>query len=359
MAVAASGGLLLLRDPYYRAIYPQLAAPVTAADAALRAERLTAIESSPDPVRLVKLPHEGMNVYQVWYGDNTEAFVDARTGALLDRWDPLERFMPFHFELHAHHIAEPGGTLVNGWIALFLVFMALTGVILWWPARRGAFRLRRAVPIHHAPSVILRSHAAMGAIAAIPILIFASTGAAIVFYDEAEMAMTAVFDAHQAQEPNATVALRDAAKRPWTELLVALDTTFPDGESIFYYPGSPTNARLMFRKRLPGEWHPNGRSYVLVDPYTANVVQAIDARAQGAGTRAMHAVYPIHAAKTGGVAMVLFAAFAAAALTWMTVSGVWTYFGRRAKRTVRLKPDTTYEETVTPSGRTFRTSRLP
>ena len=85
----------------------------------------------------------------------------------------------------------------------------------------------------------------------------------------------------------------------------------------------------MFRKQLPGEWHPNGRSYVLVDPYTAQVVQAIDARAQGTGTRLMHAVYPVHAAKVGRLPMMLLAAFAAAALTWLAAGGAWAYVGRR------------------------------
>jgi uncharacterized iron-regulated membrane protein len=85
----------------------------------------------------------------------------------------------------------------------------------------------------------------------------------------------------------------------------------------------------MFRKRLPGEWHPNGRSYVLIDPYSAAVVQAIDAREQGMGTRVMHAIYPVHAAKAGGPAMIGAAALAALALTWLGIGGVWVWVARQ------------------------------
>jgi uncharacterized iron-regulated membrane protein len=171
-------------------------------------------------------------------------------------------------------------------------------------------------------------------------VLFVGTGAAIVFYDGVESIVTAVMDARPAEEPDAHVALRaDATRRPWTEVLPVLDATFADGPTVFYYPGTDTNARLMFRKRLPGEWHPNGRSYVLMDPYTAQVVQAIDARAQGAGTRLMHALYPIHAAKTGGVAMILVAAFAAVALAWLSVSGAWAYLGRLLMRNRRATRD--------------------
>jgi uncharacterized iron-regulated membrane protein len=333
-AVAASGGLLLLRDPYYRFVHPSLGEP---ADPGARAAVLTRIERDADAaVRLVKLPRDGMNVFQVWYADDTEAFVHARTGDVIDRWHPVDRLPAFLFELHAHLLAEPNGTLVNGFVALFVLFMALTGIVLWWPARRGAFRLRRAVPRHAGPGEILRSHAAVGALAALPIAVFVGTGAAIVFYDDVERVVTAVMNARPAEEPDAHVAPRSEARRPWSQLLQALDRTFPEGQAVFYYPGTGTNARLMFRKRLPGEWHPNGRSYVLIDPYSSAVVQAIDARAQGAGTRLMHAVYPVHAAKVGGVAMTLVAALAALALAWLSVGGAWAYVGRRVSRTRRL-----------------------
>jgi uncharacterized iron-regulated membrane protein len=45
LAVAASGGLLLLRDPYYRAAYPVVQARITAGQIAARSDVLTSIES--------------------------------------------------------------------------------------------------------------------------------------------------------------------------------------------------------------------------------------------------------------------------------------------------------------------------
>lgn len=331
LAVAASGGLLLFRGPYYRAVYPAAGAPAAATRIERRADVLTAIESrwQGQGVRLVKFPRPGMNVYHVWLGDGTEAFVDPQSGAVIDRWRWNDRLAAFLFELHAHLLSEPAGTILNGIAASCLVLMAVTGVLFWWPARRGAFRLRGALPRQTTPGELLRSHAAVGAIAALPIVLFAGTGAVIVFYDPVSQAASRVFDARPAEQPDAHVQPSDAPVRRWRTILEALDTTFPAGETVFYYPGGPDNARLMFRKRLPGEWHPNGRSYVLIDPYTASVVQAIDARAQGAGTRMMHAVYPLHAAKVGGVATAALAAFGATALTWLAVGGVWSYLGRR------------------------------
>ena len=339
-AVAASGGLLLLRDPYYRAVYPSFHESISTDQVARRADVLTAIEDRwrGEGIRLVKFPRPGVNAYQVWLGDGTEAFVDPRSGATIDRWHWSERLPAFLFELHAHLLAEPAGTTVNGIVALFVMFMGVTGVVLWWPRRRGAFRLRTAIPRGVASGDLLRSHAAVGSLAVLPVALLAGPGAAIVFYKPVASAMSTLLDAKAPEEPVANVRPTSRGTRPWTEIIAALDRTFPDGETVFYYPGSAGNARLMFRKRLPGEWHPNGRSYVLIDPYAAQAVQSIDARAQGAGTRIMHAVYPVHAAKVGGWLMVGLAAFAAAGLTWLATGGAWAYFARRYAVARRARP---------------------
>jgi len=330
--VATSGGLLLLRDPYYRAVYPRLRAPISADQAGARAAILTEIESrwQTEGVRLVKFPRSGINAFQVWLGDESEAFVEPHGGGLIDRWHWWERLPAFLFELHAHLLVERSGTVINGVTALFVVFMALTGTVLWWPGRHGAFRLRGAILRHTTPGDLLRSHAAVGALALVPVVLFAATGAAIVFYEPVADVMSGLLDARPPAEPEARVTPRETPPRPWAAILAALDGTFPDGETVFFYPGTPTNARLMFRKRLAGEWHPNGRSVVLIDPYTGRVIQAIDARAQGGGTRLMHGIYPVHAAKVGGLALTALAAFTAVALTWLATGGAWAYLGRRA-----------------------------
>jgi uncharacterized iron-regulated membrane protein len=333
LAVAVSGGLLLFRGPYYRAVLPVVNAPLTADQHARRAAVLAGIESrwQDEGVRLIRFPRPGMNVFQVWLADGTEAFVHPLEGAVIDRWHWSDRFPAFVFELHAHLLSEPAGTAINGVAALGVVFMGLSGILFWWPGRRRAFRLRRAVPRRLAAADMLRSHGASGAIVLVQLVVFAATGAALVFYDEAAAVASRLLDDRPAERPVARVTPRAAAPQPWAAVLEELDSIFPDGETVFYYPGAPENPRLMFRKRLPGEWHPNGRSYVLIDPYTAKGVQAIDARAQGAGTRLMHAIYPIHAARVGGVSMGALALSASAGLAWLSAGGVWSYLGRRRR----------------------------
>jgi uncharacterized iron-regulated membrane protein len=139
-------------------------------------------------------------------------------------------------------------------------------------------------------------------------------------------------------KPDAVVAPAAAGEaatvRPWAERLARVRATFPDGDLVMYSPGRGKNAAQSFRLRLPGEWHPNGRSYVLLNPYQGVVVQSIDARQQGLGTRIAHAIYPVHAATIGGIPYLIFTILAAVGLAWLAVGGVaaWIQKYRATRR---------------------------
>ena len=349
--VSLSGGLLLLRDPYNRARFPALAQDITSVQLTREAEALSALEQQfkPDAVRIIKFPRQGMNAYHVYLTDGSEAFVDPRTNAVIARFRWNESLPAFLFDLHAHLMAGATGETLNGWAALVLVFLGLTGLVLWVPRRR-AFALRRPVPRRITPGDMLRSHAASGVWLLVPVILFAGTGAALVFYEQATVVMTEMFDAAPAVAPTAVVRPREALHRPWTEIMAAVNRSLPESGPRMYYPGSTDNAVMTFRKSLPGEWHPNGRSYVLVDPYTAEVVQAIDARAQGAGTRAMHAVYPVHGAFVGRPVLIPLAVIAALGLTWLAIGGTWAYLGklRAGSRAGRAVPSPVAHPLQTP-----------
>jgi uncharacterized iron-regulated membrane protein len=353
-AVAVSGGLLLLREPYERAMYPSLAAPLPhVADAAAARARdaregmvIASIEERfrrDGGVRTIKFPREGTNAFHIYLADESEAFVDPERGDLIARWTWRDSLPAFIFELHVHLLGGEGGKTINGIAALFVLFLSLTGIILWWPRKSSAFRLRRWAPRNVSPGELLRSHATSGAIAAIPIIVFAATGAAIVFYTPVNAALSAMFDHRTPMKPDAVVAPAPASAgesgeaagtRPWAERLARVRATFPEGDLVMYSPGRGKNAAQSFRLRLPGEWHPNGRSYVLLNPYDGTIVQSIDARQQGLGTRIAHAIYPVHAATVGGLPYLLFTIAAAIGLAWLAIGGAaaWIQKYRATRR---------------------------
>jgi uncharacterized iron-regulated membrane protein len=159
-----------------------------------------------------------------------------------------------------------------------------------------------------------------------------------VFYAPVNAALSAMFDQRTPMAPNAVVKPESGVDvRPWAERLARVRATFPEGDLVMYSPGRGKNAAQSFRLRLPGEWHPNGRSYVLVDPYSGAVVQSIDARRQGLGTRIAHAIYPVHAATIGGLPYLLFTILAAVGLAWLAIGGAaaWIQKYRATRRATR------------------------
>jgi uncharacterized iron-regulated membrane protein len=338
LLVALSGGLLLLRDPCYRARLPGVATPITAAQQSGYPAVLHSIETQfvQDGIRLIRFPRAGVNAFQVYLGDQSEALVDPRNGQVLARWRWHEDPFALLFQLHAHLLAGAPGEVLNGILALLVVFMGLTGCWLWWPRRRRGLELRHVVPRNTRRRAMIQSHAAVGVWLLLPAIAFCATGAGLVFYAPLGAAIAAI--SRPAEEPAAVVVPTRNPRRSWNDILRTVGAALPEAGPTMYYAGSERNAVLTFRKRLPGEWHPNGRSYVLVDPYTATVVQSIDARRQGVGTRMMHALYPLHAARIGGPLLIAIAAAASAALTWLAAGGLWAWLRRSARHATASAP---------------------
>lgn len=348
--VALSGGLLVFRDSYYRVRWPIVAEERTNAEIAAQPRILDTIERrfAAEGIRIVKFPRDGVNAFHVYLADDGEALVDPRSGAEITRWHSTSDPAAFLFDLHANLLMGARGEVLNGYLALLLVCLALSGVLLWVPRRKTAFRIREALPRRFTPASMLRSHAASGVLLAAGVVLFAATGAGLVFYAELGWIASRLLDAAPVETPSAVIRPESRPRASWSRLLAAANGALPESGPAMYYPGPTTNAVVTFRKKLPGELHPNGRSYVLVDPYTAAVVQTIDARSQGAGTRALHALYPIHAAKVAGIPLATLAVLSGLGVAWLALGGAWSHLARLYRARSRVGRDFSSQSTRVP-----------
>ncbi len=328
-AVALSGALLVARDPYYRWRFPAIVGGVVHADrdALTHVEQTLARELGERRLRVLRLPHAGLPAFQAWFDHDTEALITPDGLGVLDSWQGATKLVPFVFGLHAHLLGGDTGSTVNGLAALLLVALVTSGLVAWWP-RRTSFPVLAVRPGNSSRGALLRSHVAVGTLLALPILFFAATGATLVFNGPVTGWLGGWLDAAPAKRPDARVARLAKSTHTLAALAEVARRSVPDGELTMYMPGSGDNAVATFRLRTPGEWHPNGRTYVLVDPYTAEVVQQIDARQQGLGTRIGYAIYPLHAARGSGEWIALPAVIAGLGLTWVSLGGIFTFLRR-------------------------------
>lgn len=355
LVLGATGSVLVLKQPYWRLVYPELrreTAHLGPADhaGAIRAAR----EHFGDALRSVKLPQPGVGAYHLYLTDG-EAFMSVGDHRVIDRWRPRERPMALVFDLHAHLMAGHTGERVGGVVGVLGVFLVLTGVYLWWPARRR-FNLRTLLPTGFSRSKLLPGHRDLGVLATPILLILLLTGSGMVFYGTAGALLNGVLSdraptpegppeavvidaAGGTAAPTASITLTSAASAAsavaargdravgaTADAIRTARDVFPDGRIVFYYPPDERGIRG-FRIKQSCELHPNGRSYAYLDA-DGRVLKSVSACDQPTGQRALYAVYPLHAGMLDSGAYAILTFFGGLALTLISATGAAAYIAK-------------------------------
>lgn len=137
--------------------------------------------------RIVRLLHppDANRAVEVWLeNDHSQIrrLIDPRTGA--DRGSAEALGMALVFGLMAIHdnlLAGPSGRLVNGFAALAVLLVAVTGLVIWWP---GSHRWQRSLVLRRGVGwkrFTWDLHSMMGFWSAAFILVFAASGAYLCF----------------------------------------------------------------------------------------------------------------------------------------------------------------------------------
>ena len=127
---------------------------------------------------------EAVEVWLVDGGKRLQRFFDPRTGADMgsaSRWkmDAVYTLM----ELHKSFLAGPAGVRINGIGALALLFMACSGLLLWWPGISRWTQRLRVQPGGTTKQKIWQTHSSLGFWSAAFIIMFAASGAYLCFQD--------------------------------------------------------------------------------------------------------------------------------------------------------------------------------
>lgn len=325
--LAVTGGALVYKEAYWRWVYPELRGPAPVLAAEDHAAAIAAARGHfGEVLRSVKLPEPGVSAYHL-YLDGGEAFLSAVDHRVIDRWRPSERVMSFLFDLHAHLLAGEAGERVGGVIGLLGTLLALTGLVLWWPARRR-FSLANLRPAGLSRRSLLIWHRDVGLLATPVLLLLLLTGSGLVFYSTAQSLLNGLFGDLVPAAPAAPEGAGRPARALDARMLSRVQAAFPEARIVFYYLPRGEGAGHRFRVKQPCEIHPNGRSTVHLDG-EGGLASASDACAQPPGEKIAHAMYPLHAAKLGSAAYKVAALFGALALAILSLSGVVTY-GQRA-----------------------------
>jgi len=107
---------------------------------------------------------------------------------------------------------------------------------------------------------------------------------------------------------------------------------FPEAELRSISLPRKDNGLITLRMRALQEWLPNGRTTLWFAADTGKLVETRDATAFSLTLRAYNALYPLHAAKIGGLPYRLAMIFAGLALTLLGTLAVWSFWFKRPRQ---------------------------
>ncbi len=291
-----------------------------------------AVAERPDLSRITFADH-GMALHQAIYADGGGAYL-TQAGQAVDRWDNLwGRPELWLFDLHHYLFLGESGKYVTGGLGLLLIAFTVTGLILWWRTRR-TFRLR-LWPARMSRSAIVRQHRDIGAVASPLLLLAAATGSAMVFPALSAAVLAPWADPLKAAPAAPTEAGALGPRTDWRALMIEAQAAFPEAAPrrlmLPAAPGRPVTLRL--RQRF--EWTPNGRTYVYLDPATAQVLAVDDPAARDTASAISETFYPVHSGKVGGVLWRLLLTFSGLTLALLGALATWSFWFARAPRPSR------------------------
>jgi uncharacterized iron-regulated membrane protein len=286
--------------------------------------------------------NKGFGLDRLAYRGEAGAYA-AQTGEIITRWDSQwARPEIWLFDLHHHLFAGEQGMAVAGFAGVAGIVFVVSGLVLWWRNRR-MFE-PRLLPRKFARPQILRHHRDLGVMAAPFLLVSLITGSSLVFRPLTALYLgpdaPAVVTKVLAAPPSEKTKLGDHID--WAGIIRTARERFPEAEVRSLALPRGESGLITLRMRRPEEWLPNGRTTLWFAADTGALVAARDSEVLPRAVRAYNALYPLHAAKVGGLAYKLAMSFSGLSLTLLGSLAVWSFwFGKpRAASRKRCKPAT-------------------
>ncbi len=292
-------------------------------DPAMLARVADRLADGPQPVDRITFASDGLGVHQVVFADGSGAYL-SQSGETVARWSGAsQRPELWMFDLHHRLLLGGTGETVTGVAGLIGLFFIVTGVVLWW-RMRTRFRLR-LWPVTMKPGAIVHHHRDMGVLTAPLLIVSLVTGVLMIF---PALGGSLLAEA-RTRPPEITAASGNTARENMASLLTKAEIMFPGAEARRLQWPRKAGTPVVLRLRQPFEWTPNGRTFVYAHPATLAIIGSVDPAEGGAAASIREKLYPVHAAKTGGILWKLAMSASGIALTLLGTLAVYGFWRTR------------------------------
>lgn len=331
IVIGLSGALLVFKADWIRLTVTGASLKVAPTASTLGAAANALQAEHHGHIQRIEFAGPDLGVHQVFlHGGYGYAAGDGR---LVAQWSGPTRPETWLYDLHHFLLAGDTGMLVVGAIGVAAALLILTGVVVWAPGVRN-FR-PRFWPRSSERRDLLAVHRNLGAIFALPLLLFCLSGAGLIFYKTAQAWLGRLFP-EQVEEQFFTPAY--AGTVDWTKALAAAQASFPKARlTMAIFPPEAGDAAIV-RLKQPEEWTPIGNTEVLVDPSSNTVMGVRDALSARKSMRLFNAFYPLHTAKVGGRAYDAIVFASGLGMAGLGGLGLWSFVIKPRRRNPAPRP---------------------
>ncbi len=226
-------------------------------------------------------------------GRRQYVYVDQYRGNVLGEYVMDGSLLQWTYELHDNLLFGKRGLVANGFLALLVIVLGISGLVIWWP---GAKRVITGFHFHMRAGWKTQNydiHKVLGFLALIPLVVIAISGASYAFPDAYRKIAEGVTGTVAFVEPPRSHAA-SGADAPLDKVFATTTQTIPDAElTILTFP-SARNGAFTARKRLVGDWSRLGNQYLYVDRFSGGVLRVDLLDRLPLGARLVSAMSPLH-----------------------------------------------------------------
>ncbi len=295
-----------------------------------------------DLVARARAAHPAGKIESVrYYGEETSPFIayfstrdyvhlNPYTGEVLGFRKRYGESFGWFEGIHKFLQLEPGiGEPITGSVALVFGGIILTGVVLWWPATRRAFKagLTLNAKLSGRPWY-LSLHKTVGAYAAIVVFASVLTGAPIAL--DWVNSMLYPLTASKKEEPPQPALAPDKAFAGFTTVARKIEALMPGAREV--YISMPKKGVVTSYVVAADAPHPNARSYGWFNPADAAVLRFIPYAQASRGYRLYYWMLSFHTGMIGGWLVQVMLFLGALAVPVLAYTGTSSYLRRKYGR---------------------------
>jgi uncharacterized iron-regulated membrane protein len=329
-----TGAGLVFRDELTPVFTPAAKVPAVPAgpgayERILRAARLAEPRAGSFDIAISPRADRAAEVIVRRARNDRHLFVDPRDGSVVA--DSDREWLPFAtlYQLHRRLLLGKPGEFAVGIVGLALAFLALSGVVMWWPRKAAyAFRIRWK---GDRLAVSYDVHKAIGAAFALILLVNATIGFMMAF-DGPSVALVNRVSGSSAPAPVPSASSNAlAAGRPLDDIVAAAERALPEG-TVRRISIREGHSPVVVRKRLPGDQLTNGMNRIYVDAASATVLQVRLQRDMPPGNAMFEWLFPLHSGTLVGTPYRLLLVIAGCIPLLSLVTGLIVWRSRAKRR---------------------------